>query len=57
MPAGARGTGQPGTAAVPILMYHVIAAPPPGAKFPGLYVTPSEFAVRYRRWRRPAGTR
>jgi peptidoglycan/xylan/chitin deacetylase (PgdA/CDA1 family) len=33
-----------GTAAVPILMYHVIAAPPPGAPFPGLYVPPSEFA-------------
>jgi peptidoglycan/xylan/chitin deacetylase (PgdA/CDA1 family) len=25
-------------------MYHVIAAPPPGAPFPGLYVQPSEFA-------------
>jgi peptidoglycan/xylan/chitin deacetylase (PgdA/CDA1 family) len=36
----ARGT------AVPILMYHVIAAPPPGAPFPGLYVTPSEFAAQ-----------
>ncbi|HEV2944584.1 MAG TPA: polysaccharide deacetylase family protein [Solirubrobacteraceae bacterium] len=33
-----------GTVAVPILMYHVIAAPPPGAPFPGLYVPPSEFA-------------
>jgi peptidoglycan/xylan/chitin deacetylase (PgdA/CDA1 family) len=32
------------TVAVPILMYHVIAAPPPGAPFPGLYVPPSEFA-------------
>jgi peptidoglycan/xylan/chitin deacetylase (PgdA/CDA1 family) len=29
---------------VPILMYHVIAAPPPGAAFPGLYVEPTEFA-------------
>ncbi len=27
-------------------MYHVIAAPPPGAPFPGLYVTPSEFAAQ-----------
>jgi peptidoglycan/xylan/chitin deacetylase (PgdA/CDA1 family) len=27
-------------------MYHVIAAPPPGAAFPGLYVTPSEFAAQ-----------
>jgi peptidoglycan/xylan/chitin deacetylase (PgdA/CDA1 family) len=25
-------------------MYHVIAAPPPGAPFPGLYVPPAEFA-------------
>jgi peptidoglycan/xylan/chitin deacetylase (PgdA/CDA1 family) len=25
-------------------MYHVIAAPPSGAPFPGLYVAPSEFA-------------
>ena len=24
-------------------MYHVIAAPPPGAPFPGLYVEPAEF--------------
>ncbi len=38
------GTGRPGTEAVPILMYHVIAAPPAGAPFPGLYVVPSEFA-------------
>lgn len=36
--------GRPGTDPVPILMYHVIAAPPAGAPFPGLYVTPSEFA-------------
>ena len=39
-------TGKPGTEAVPILMYHVIAAPPPGAPFPGLYVVPSEFAAQ-----------
>jgi peptidoglycan/xylan/chitin deacetylase (PgdA/CDA1 family) len=37
-------TGPPGTQAVPILMYHVIAAPPAGAPFPGLYVEPAEFA-------------
>jgi peptidoglycan/xylan/chitin deacetylase (PgdA/CDA1 family) len=36
--------GPPGTDPVPILMYHVIAAPPPGAPFPGLYVEPAEFA-------------
>jgi peptidoglycan/xylan/chitin deacetylase (PgdA/CDA1 family) len=37
-------SGPPGTDPVPILMYHVIAAPPPGAPFPGLYVEPTEFA-------------
>jgi peptidoglycan/xylan/chitin deacetylase (PgdA/CDA1 family) len=31
---------------VPILMYHVIAAPPPGAPFPGLYVEPQLFAAQ-----------
>jgi peptidoglycan/xylan/chitin deacetylase (PgdA/CDA1 family) len=36
--------GPPGTEPVPILIYHVIAAPPPGAPFPGLYVEPAEFA-------------
>ncbi|HEY4823841.1 MAG TPA: polysaccharide deacetylase family protein [Solirubrobacteraceae bacterium] len=41
---GGVATGRPGTGAVPILMYHVIAAPPPGAPFPGLYVPPAEFA-------------
>jgi len=30
----------------PVLMYHVIAAPPPGAPFPGLYVAPEEFAAQ-----------
>jgi peptidoglycan/xylan/chitin deacetylase (PgdA/CDA1 family) len=34
----------PGRAAVPILMYHVIAPPPTGAPFPGLYVDPAEFS-------------
>jgi len=37
-------TGAPGTTPVPILMYHVIAAPPAGAPFPGLYVEPQLFA-------------
>ncbi len=37
-------TGHPGDATVPILMYHVIAPPPPGAPFPGLYVPRAEFA-------------
>jgi len=42
--ASSRRTGPPGTDPVPILMYHVIAAPPAGAAFPGLYVEPTEFA-------------
>ena len=37
-------TGHPGTLSVPILMYHVIAPPPAGAPFPGLYVPPAQFA-------------
>ncbi len=37
-------TGPPGTDPVPVLMYHVIAPPPAGAPFPGLYVPPQEFA-------------
>jgi peptidoglycan/xylan/chitin deacetylase (PgdA/CDA1 family) len=36
--------GPPGHVPVPILMYHVIAAPPAGAPFPGLYVEPQLFA-------------
>jgi peptidoglycan/xylan/chitin deacetylase (PgdA/CDA1 family) len=36
--------GPHGTEPVPILMYHVILAPPPGAPYPGLYVTPTLFA-------------
>jgi peptidoglycan/xylan/chitin deacetylase (PgdA/CDA1 family) len=39
-------TGTPGTATVPVLMYHVIAPPPVGAPFPGLYVQPQEFAAQ-----------
>ncbi len=39
-------TGHPGTATVPILMYHVIAPPPAGAPFPGLYVPQAEFAAQ-----------
>jgi peptidoglycan/xylan/chitin deacetylase (PgdA/CDA1 family) len=48
-PAGGIATvrvGPPGHAAVPILMYHVIAAPPAGAPFPGLYVEPALFAAQ-----------
>jgi peptidoglycan/xylan/chitin deacetylase (PgdA/CDA1 family) len=39
-------TGKPGTTPVPVLMYHVINPPPPGAPFPGLYVPASEFAAQ-----------
>jgi peptidoglycan/xylan/chitin deacetylase (PgdA/CDA1 family) len=39
-------TGTPGTTPVPVLMYHVIAPPPPGAPFPGLYVPKAEFAAQ-----------
>jgi peptidoglycan/xylan/chitin deacetylase (PgdA/CDA1 family) len=43
----AHGTGLKSPSApesAPILMYHVINPPPPGAPFPGLYVPPGEFA-------------
>jgi peptidoglycan/xylan/chitin deacetylase (PgdA/CDA1 family) len=48
--AGTAGTvaGRPGMEPVPILMYHVINPPHPGAKFPGLYVPPEEFAAQMR---------
>ncbi len=39
-------TGTPGRETVPILMYHVIAPPPAGAPFPGLYVPAPEFAAQ-----------
>jgi peptidoglycan/xylan/chitin deacetylase (PgdA/CDA1 family) len=43
---GGVATGHPGTATVPIVMYHVIAPPPAGAPFPGLYVAPELFAAQ-----------
>jgi peptidoglycan/xylan/chitin deacetylase (PgdA/CDA1 family) len=42
----AQGTGRPGNATVPILMYHVINPPPAGAPYPGLYVPSAEFAAQ-----------
>ncbi|MFI4989659.1 MAG: polysaccharide deacetylase family protein [Solirubrobacterales bacterium] len=53
---GGIATGHPGTAAVPILMYHVIAAPPAGAPFPGLYVPPGEFAEQMQALKRDGWT-
>jgi peptidoglycan/xylan/chitin deacetylase (PgdA/CDA1 family) len=37
------GNGTPGDATAPILMYHVINEPPPGAPYPSLYVPAAEF--------------
>jgi peptidoglycan/xylan/chitin deacetylase (PgdA/CDA1 family) len=37
-----RGGEAPRDVSVPVLMYHVINPPPPGAKFPGLYVSRGE---------------
>jgi peptidoglycan/xylan/chitin deacetylase (PgdA/CDA1 family) len=42
----ARSTGHPGHAAIPILMYHVIADPLPTAPYPGLYVPVAEFKAQ-----------
>ncbi len=53
---GGVATGHPGTKAVPILMYHVIAAPPAGAPFPGLYVPPAEFAEQMQALKRDGWT-
>ncbi|MBV9335165.1 MAG: polysaccharide deacetylase family protein [Solirubrobacterales bacterium] len=39
-------TGKPGTATVPVLMYHVINPPPAGAPYPGLYVPAEEFTAQ-----------
>ncbi len=46
--AGSIGASASGTEPVPILMYHVINSPPPGAPFPGLYVPPGELAEQLR---------
>jgi peptidoglycan/xylan/chitin deacetylase (PgdA/CDA1 family) len=53
---GGIATGRPGTEPVPILMYHVIAAPPAGAPFPGLYVPPTEFAAQMQALKRAGWT-
>jgi peptidoglycan/xylan/chitin deacetylase (PgdA/CDA1 family) len=41
-----RTASDPRGVAVPILMYHVIRAAPPGARFPALYVPPDELAAQ-----------
>lgn len=53
---GGIATGRRGTQAVPILMYHVIAPPPTGAPFPGLYVDPEEFAAQMKALERAGWT-
>jgi peptidoglycan/xylan/chitin deacetylase (PgdA/CDA1 family) len=53
---GGLRTGKPGDEPVPILMYHVIAAPPPGAPFPGLYVTPADFSAQMKALKRAGWT-
>ena len=49
-------TGRSGEQPLPILMYHVIAAPPAGAPFPGLYVAAQEFAAQMRALKRAGWT-
>jgi peptidoglycan/xylan/chitin deacetylase (PgdA/CDA1 family) len=48
-PVPAQGTMVRGAAArraaVPVLMYHVIKAPPPGTRYPELWVAPERFAA------------
>jgi peptidoglycan/xylan/chitin deacetylase (PgdA/CDA1 family) len=53
---GGIATGHPGMQSVPILMYHVIAPPPAGAPFPGLYVDPEEFAAQMKALKRAGWT-
>ena len=36
----------PVTRVVPVLMYHRVADPPPGAPYPGLYVSPASFTAQ-----------
>jgi peptidoglycan/xylan/chitin deacetylase (PgdA/CDA1 family) len=53
---GGVATGRPGGEPVPILMYHVIAPPPTGAPFPGLYVTPAQLAAQIHALKRAGWT-
>jgi peptidoglycan/xylan/chitin deacetylase (PgdA/CDA1 family) len=47
--SGQSASSRPSSATpVPILMYHVIADPPPGAPYPQLFVSASDFAAQMR---------
>src|SRR5919198_1664843 len=46
--AGWGGGGGAHNRPVPILMYHVIAAPPAGTAYPELFVRPADFAGQMR---------
>jgi peptidoglycan/xylan/chitin deacetylase (PgdA/CDA1 family) len=46
VPAGAAAAPSPSGRPVPILMYHVIGDPHPGAPYPGLYVRPHDFVAQ-----------
>jgi peptidoglycan/xylan/chitin deacetylase (PgdA/CDA1 family) len=48
MASAAAAPGSRSLQAVPVLMYHVVNAPPKGAPYPGLYVTRGEFAAQMR---------
>ncbi len=43
---GSAAVSQPRDVAVPVLMYHVLAAPPADAAYPDLYVTPKDFRAQ-----------
>jgi peptidoglycan/xylan/chitin deacetylase (PgdA/CDA1 family) len=45
-PAAPSGPRRASRAAVPVLMYHVIAPAPPGAKYAGLWVSPDAFRAQ-----------
>ena len=49
-------SGTPGTATVPILMYHVINPPLQDSPFPGLYVPAPEFAAQMNALNAAGGT-
>ncbi len=48
LPTPTRPYRGPVTNIVPVLMYHLVSDPPPGAPYPGLYVRPSMFNAQMR---------